>query len=106
MADIDVTLDVPREGSTKELVVVYLALMAPLGLTVALSFVSLGSFTIVVALAIAFAKTGLIALYFMHLRYRAHLTWLFAAAGLVWLLILIGLTLSDYLTRFWILVAE
>jgi len=40
-------------------------------------------------------------LYFMNLKNDSPLTKLFAVAGLVWMLILIGLTLSDYLTRNW-----
>ncbi len=34
-----------------------------------------------------------------HVRYSSRLTWLFVAAGFIWLLIMIDLTLSDYLTR-------
>ncbi len=34
-----------------------------------------------------------------HVRYNSRLTWLFVAAGFIWLLIMIDLTLSDYLTR-------
>jgi hypothetical protein len=35
----------------------------------------------------------------MHLKYGPRLTWVFAAAGFVWLSILLTLTLTDYLTR-------
>ena len=35
----------------------------------------------------------------MHVRYESKLTWLFVAAGLIWLLIMVDLTMSDYLTR-------
>ena len=53
------------------------------------------------ALAIAITKMLLVILYFMHVRYSSRLTWLFVAAGFIWLLIMIDLTLSDYLTRVW-----
>jgi len=35
----------------------------------------------------------------MHIRYRPDRTWIFVAAGFIWLLIMIYLTLGDYLTR-------
>jgi len=38
-------------------------------------------------------------LFFMHVRYSDKLTWVFAAAGFFWLLILIGGTMDDVLTR-------
>jgi cytochrome c oxidase subunit 4 len=93
-----------HEGSYTELAVVYAALLVLLGLTIVLSFVGLGStLALVVALGISAAKTGLIMWYFMHLKYRVSLVWLFAVAGMVWLLVLFGLTLSDYVTRWWVL---
>ena len=52
-----------------------------------------------VALTIAVTKALLVILYFMHARYGTRLTWLVVSAGVVWLLILIGFTLSDVLTR-------
>jgi cytochrome c oxidase subunit IV len=44
-------------------------------------------------------KMLLVLLYFMHVRYSSRLTWIFVAAGFIWLLIMVDLTLSDYLTR-------
>ena len=76
------------------------ALMVLLALTVVAYFMHLGPFGVVVALGIAFAKALIIALVFMHVRYGSRLTRLFAAAGVFWLLILFGLTFSDYVTRF------
>jgi hypothetical protein len=35
----------------------------------------------------------------MHVRYKPPLTWVFAAAGFIWLVIMIDLTLSDYMSR-------
>ena len=62
----------------------------------------LGRLNTVVALFIAFTKALLVALFFMHLRYSSRLTQIVAAAGLGWLVILLGLTMGDYLTRDWI----
>ena len=75
------------------------ALMGLLVLTVAVSFLPLGDVGVVVALGIAFAKMGLILLFFMHVRYGSPLTKVFAAVGFFWLLLLFVLTFSDYLTR-------
>jgi cytochrome c oxidase subunit 4 len=78
---------------------VYAALFVLLILTVGAAVLNLGSFNIVVALAIAVAKMMLIVLYFMHVREGTHLTWVFAVAGFFWLGILMVLTMSDYLSR-------
>lgn len=70
--------------------------------TVDVAFYDLGLLSIYVALIIATTKALLVTFYFMHLRYSSRLTWVFAGAGLFWLAILIGLTMSDYLTRAWL----
>ena len=53
----------------------------------------------IIALAIAVTKATLVILYFMHVRYSPRLTWVVIASGLLWLFIMIGLTLCDYLSR-------
>ena len=78
---------------------VFGALMILLVVTVVAAGIDLGPMSNVVAMTIAIAKTLLIALYFMHLRYSSRLTWVFAGAGLLWLLIAFAFTLADYLTR-------
>ena len=40
-------------------------------------------------------------LYFMHVKYSSRLTKLVVAGGLVWLVILFGLTMEDYVSRKW-----
>jgi cytochrome c oxidase subunit 4 len=60
---------------------------------------NLGPFNIVAALTIAVTKMLLVILFFMHVRYSPRRTWIFVAAGFIWLLIMIDLTLGDYLTR-------
>ena len=75
------------------------ALLVLLALTYAISHIDLGPFNIVVALVIAFVKMILVVLFFMEVRWSSRLTWIVAGAGLFWLVILIGLTLGDYLTR-------
>jgi cytochrome c oxidase subunit 4 len=75
------------------------ALMALLALTAVLAFVNLGPFSTPVAFLIAACKAGLIALYFMHLRFSAKILWIVAGGALFWLSILFTLSLNDYLTR-------
>lgn len=67
--------------------------------TLGFSFVPLGSMNIVVAMFIAAAKGVIVVLIFMELARGASLRWVFAGAGVFWLLILFGLSLTDYATR-------
>jgi cytochrome c oxidase subunit 4 len=75
------------------------ALLGLLALTWGLAEINLGPFNVVAALTIAVTKMLLVILFFMHVRHSSRLTWLFVAAGFIWLLIMIDLTLSDYFTR-------
>jgi cytochrome c oxidase subunit 4 len=52
-----------------------------------------------VALIIASTKAVLVMLVFMHLRHSTKLTWIVAAAGFLWLGIMIAFTFADYLSR-------
>jgi cytochrome c oxidase subunit IV len=61
----------------------------------------LGPFNVAVALTIAVVKATVVALFFMHLKQSTGLTRLVVASAIVWLLILLTLTFSDYLTRGW-----
>ena len=81
---------------------VFAALMVGTALTVAAAFVDLGVMNNVVMLGIAITKATLVILYFMHVRWSTRLTWVIAASGFFWLLILFGLTMQDYLTRGWV----
>ena len=55
-----------------------------------------------IALAVAFLKATLVVIYFMGLRYNTPLTKTVAVGGFFWLIILFGITMTDYLTRTWI----
>lgn len=80
---------------------VFGALMVMTLATVLVAYVDLGVFNTTIALAIAFFKASLVVLYFMHVRYSSNLVKLYAAAGFVWLFILMIFTLSDFATRSW-----
>lgn len=80
-------------------VVVYLACMVLLAATMGVSFLKLGPFNVVLNMGISVTKTLLVAWFFMHVRESSGLVRLASGAALFWLLILFGLSLSDYLTR-------
>src|SRR5262245_23467390 len=81
--------------------IIFVALVALTGLTVWLGDKHLGVWHTPVGLAIATTKATLIGLFFMHMLYSPRLTWMAAAATLLFLAILLGLTLTDYLSRNW-----
>jgi len=85
--------------ATRTYVIVWAALLILLFATWGIARFDLHPFNAAIAIAIALLKMLLILLFFMHVRYSNRLTWIFAGAGFVWLAILIGLTLNDYLTR-------
>jgi len=62
----------------------------------------LGPLNTIVALIIAVFKATLVVLFFMHVRYSTRLTWAVIVGSVFWLGILLALTLSDYLTRPWL----
>ena len=76
-------------------------LLVMTGLTVAASYVEMGVFNPIVALAIAAFKMILVVLFFMHVKYSTKLTKLTVGAGVFTFLVLVGMTLSDYMTRAW-----
>lgn len=78
---------------------VWLALLALLGMTFGAAHLPLGSFNVWVGLAIAAIKVSLLVVIFMGLGSSAPLIRLAAAAGLFWLIIFFTLTLSDVLSR-------
>ena len=70
--------------------------------TVRVALIDLGRWNTVLALAIAVTKALLVILYFMHVRYSPKLTRLVVFTGFLWLLFLIGITMSDYVSRGWL----
>jgi cytochrome c oxidase subunit 4 len=62
----------------------------------------LGGGEVPVALGIAGTKTVLVGLFFMHLAYSNRLIWLIMAAGVLFFVIMLVGTLSDYWTRGWL----
>jgi len=70
--------------------------------TAGVAFINLGPFNPVVALLIATIKATLVILFFMHVKGASEkLTAAVVLSGFFFLLILISLSLADYLTRSW-----
>ena len=82
-------------------VVILLALIVGTAATVWASFLELGVWNPIIALAIATSKMMLVVLFFMHVKYSTKLTKLTVGAGAFTFLILVGMTLADYFTRAW-----
>jgi cytochrome c oxidase subunit 4 len=87
--------------SPKIYAVIFVTLLIFTGLTVAASYLELGVFNAVVALAIACTKAVLVILFFMHVKYSSRLTKLTVAAGFFTFLVLITMSLTDYISRAW-----
>jgi cytochrome c oxidase subunit IV len=86
-------------------VAVFLALCVLTVVTVLVTGYDFGPLNLIVALAVAIAKTSLVVLYFMHARYSPKLTGVVIAASVAFFVILVFLTLTDYLSRSWPLTA-
>ena len=81
---------------------VFFALLVGTGLTVFAATLDLGRFNAAVALSIATVKATLVALFFMHVWHASEkLTRLVVISALFFLLLLLGLTMTDYATRLW-----
>ena len=86
---------------TKTYYVIFGSLMVLTTITVIVAFVNLGALNFPVALGIAILKATLVVLFFMHVKYSSQLTNLICGTAFFFLVILFGLTLSDYLSRGW-----
>ena len=85
----------------KTFVAVWATLLVLTAVTVFVATLNLGPFNAIVALSIATVKALLVLLFFMELRYSTALTKVAVVAAVFFLMLLAGLTLSDYLTRGW-----
>ena len=70
-------------------------------ITVGAAYVELGVFNPIVALAIACFKAVVVILFFMHVKYQSRLIKITVGAGFFTFIVLITMTLSDYMSRAW-----
>ena len=83
----------------REPLAVWVALMALLALTAGSAYVRLGPYNTALNLVIAAVMIGLLAVFLMNLRWASTLVRLVAASGLFWLVFMLALTFTDYLSR-------
>ncbi len=82
-------------------VIVFVSLLVFTALTVGASYIEMGIFNPIAAIAIACIKAVIVVLFFMHVKYSSKLTKLTVFAGIFTFLTLIGMTLADYISRAW-----
>jgi caa(3)-type oxidase, subunit IV len=87
--------------SPKIYVAVFLALIFFTGLTYSIALMNLGPFNAIVAITIAMIKTMLVVLFFMHVKYSPKMTKVSIISGFFFLLILLALSMTDYISRPW-----
>ena len=80
---------------------VFLALCVLTVVTVVATGYDFGPLNLIVALAVAITKASLVVLFFMHARYSPKLTGLVIASSIAFFVILVFLTLTDYVSRSW-----
>jgi len=80
---------------------VYIALIIGTILTVFAATLELGVFNPIVALGIACTKAVIVILFFMHVKYQSHLIKVTVGAGFFTFIVLITMSLVDYMSRAW-----
>jgi cytochrome c oxidase subunit IV len=86
-------------STIRSYLLVWVGLMTLLFMSLGSAYVYMGPFNVVANLVIALCKMALVALFFMHLKRASPLIGIVSGVGLVWLLLMFGLSLADFLTR-------
>lgn len=76
-------------------------LMIGTALTAGMAYVNVGILNAPIAIAIAVTKAVFVVLFFMHVKYSSRLVKLTVAAGFFTFLILVFMSLLDYVSRAW-----
>ena len=80
---------------------VFVTLLVGTGLTVVAAYIDLGPLNPIIALFIACFKAVVVILFFMHVFFQSRLIKMTVAAGFFTFLVLITMTMSDYISRAW-----
>ena len=80
---------------------VFATLLVFTGITVGAAYVDMGVFNPIIALGIASFKAVIVILFFMHVKWQSKLIKMTVGAGFFTFLVLITMTLSDYISRSW-----
>jgi cytochrome c oxidase subunit IV len=81
--------------------IVFATLLVFTGVTVGAAYVDLRIMNPIIALAIACFKGVIVILFFMHVKYQSKLVKLTVASGFFTFIVLITMTLTDYMSRAW-----
>ena len=87
--------------SPKIYVAIFVALIIFTGATYGIALINLGPFNALVAIVIAMIKSMLVILFFMHVKYSPKMTKVTIISGFFFLIILLGLSMTDYISRPW-----
>ena len=87
-------------GSATKYWIIWAALIVLTFVTAGVAYLDLGPFNTIVALGIATCKALLVILFFMHVKDASErLTKVVIISSIFWLLLLLGLSLADYVPR-------
>lgn len=81
--------------------IVFATLLVGTGITVAAAYFNMGALNPIIALAIACTKAVIVILFFMHVKYQSRLIKMTVASGFFTFVVLIVMTLLDYISRAW-----
>jgi cytochrome c oxidase subunit 4 len=81
--------------------IVFAGLLVGTGITVLAAYFNMGPLNPIIALAIASTKAVIVILFFMHVKYQSRLIKMTVASGFFTFMVLIVMTLSDYMSRAW-----
>ena len=82
-------------------ILVFATLLVFTGITVGAAFLDMGVLNPIIALGIACFKAVVVILFFMHVKYQSKLVKMTVAAGFFTFIVLITMTLTDYMSRSW-----
>jgi len=80
---------------------VYATLLVGTAITVGVAYIDLKVLNPIIALGIATFKAVVVILFFMHVKFQSRLIKMTVSAGFFTFLVLITMTLSDYISRAW-----
>ena len=80
-------------------VVAWLMLILLTGISVLTAFLGIGVYAPAIQYGIAATQAAIVFILFMRLKGPPSLKWIFAGAGFFWLIILYGLSMTDYASR-------
>lgn len=91
--------------SVKSLVLAYAGMLVLLLANVLIGYLNLGWFSMFIALVIAAMQASILALFLMFGLFEKALVRVIMGGALLWFMILVTLTMTDYITRNWVPIA-